>query len=150
MPVDGRAPVRRRWRLIIKGALGLRFLKLVIGLMDALGRLEQSYHDDTCHNVFSHFLVLDQDGGQDMVVDKESDKEKQHVAPCVKQSILDPKRMLGVIIDDKLREGCQEDDKPHNRVDDGFLLGLLEVIAHGCGAIVNCQAKIIIPVCTAK
>jgi hypothetical protein len=39
--------------------------------------------------------------------------------------------MLGVIIDDKLRERGQEDDKPHNRVDDGLLFGLLEVIAHG-------------------
>ena len=75
----------------------------MIRLVYALSCLEQGYDDNATGNVFCHFLLLYQDGGEDVVMDDESNKEKQHVYPCVKQPVLDPNRMLGVIIDDKLR-----------------------------------------------
>jgi hypothetical protein len=93
--------------------------------------LEQGYDDNATGNVFHHFLLLYQDGGEDVVMDEESDKEHQHVNPCVKQPVLDPNRMFGVKVDDKLSDRRQEDDKPNDGVDDGFLSGLLVVIAHG-------------------
>ena len=75
---------------------------LVIRFMYALSRLEQRDGNDATSDVFSYFLLFEQDGGQDVVMDEENHKEEQHVSPCVKQSILDPERVLGIIIDDKL------------------------------------------------
>jgi hypothetical protein len=99
--------------------------------MDALGGLEQSDHDDTADDVFRHFLLFHQDGGKNVVVDEEGYEEEQQVCPCVKQPVLDPNMVLMVIVEDKFCKGGQEKDKPHNRVDDGLLFGLLVIIAHG-------------------
>ena len=130
MPVYRWASVGRRW-LQFHSNFWLRALRHVIGFVNALGCLKQGDHDNTTSDVFRHFLLFHQDGGKDVVVDEENNEEEQHVSPCVKQPVLDPNRVLMVIIDDKLRQRGQKDNKPHDCVDDGLLFGLLEVIAHG-------------------
>jgi hypothetical protein len=106
-------------------------MRHVIGFMDALGRLEQRDNNDAEDDVFRHFLLFYQNGSQDMVVDEEGNEEEQQVGPCVKQPVLDPNWVLGIIVEDKLYKWSQKEDKPHDGVDDGLLFGLLEVIAHG-------------------
>lgn len=65
-----------------------------------------------------------------MVVDEENYKEEQQVGPCVQQSVLDPNRVLGVKIDNKLSEWSHKDENPHDSVDNCFLLGLFVEYAH--------------------
>ena len=48
----------------------------MIRFVDTLGSLEQSNHDDATHDVSGHFLVFYQHGGQNVVVDEESDEEE--------------------------------------------------------------------------
>ena len=53
VPVDGR-PTFGRWRIHPDGSLVPGRALPVVGLVDALGRLEQGYHDDTTSDVFAH------------------------------------------------------------------------------------------------
>jgi hypothetical protein len=98
--------------------------------MYALSCLEQRDDDEATSDVFCYFLLFEQDRSKDVVVDEEHYKVEEQVGPCVQQTVLDPKRVIGVIIEDKLSERSQEYEHPHDGVDNCFLFSLFVEYAH--------------------